>query len=394
MQTSSINGLQLQIPAVLEGVLPVSPCTVDFPYEIHSWLALEALVSDSSVVYDCGAAHGIVSALLVSRWPAGVQVHAFEANPAMYAIASQLLPSAGRVTWNQLCVGERSGGEVEFHCVPGRQAVASSRHSVVRTVHERSQTTPVSLVSLDDYARRSGAWPDVLKVDIEGSEYAALLGAREIVARSHPDWVIETHPRQMVGEGASLGALCTLLEQEHGYSLFDLLGGEMLTAQVFTERYRAAPGYLLASLRLRDAAFVDQLQALHRKWVSRYAGPPAPIDPETLAQARDLVAARRFEEGLAILEPLLLQASGEAATAEVSYLLAYSLQESGRGEDRVEALYAQALANGFAPFWVHYNLGAWLVGQRRREEARRHLSQAATIDGSHEGVQYYLRNLG
>jgi len=370
---------------VLAGIVPVSPNAEDFPYEVHSWLALEALVRPDSVVYDCGAAHGILSALMLCRWSAPpLRLHAFEANPTMREVARELLPAA-ELRWNPVCVGEASGGQVEFYCVPGPGAVASSRHAVVRRVHGQSEAVTVPLLALDDYASQCGQWPDVVKLDIEGSEYAALQGATAILAR-RPHWVIETHPRQMVGEGASLSALCAKLEQEHGYPLFDLLGGVLTTAAAFAERYAAAPGYLLASMRLADQSFVEAITARHREWEARYRG-----QAEPLVQARQLVAAGDFTQALSLLEPLYPRPD---KVAEVSYLLAFSLQALGQGGERPEALYREALAAGFAPFWVHYNLGAWLVDKGRLEEARRQLERARELDASHGGVLHYLSQLG
>jgi FkbM family methyltransferase len=378
---SLINGLQLRVPPVLAGIIPVSPNTQDFPYEVHSWLALEALIRPDSVVYDCGAAHGILSALVLSRWPAPpLRLHAFEANPAMREVARELLPGA-ELTWNPVCVGEASGGQVEFYCVPGPGAVASSRHDVVRRVHGQSVAVAVPLVALDDYARACAQWPDVVKLDIEGSEYAALLGATAILER-RPHWVIETHPRQMVGAGASLSALCAKLEQEHGYPLFDLLGGALTTAAAFSERYAAAPGYLLASMRLAETPFVEALTARHREWEARYCQ-----QADVLEKARQLVAAGEFAQAVSLLEPLCPRPD---KAAEVSYLLAFSLQALGQGGQRPETLYGEALASGFAPFWVHYNLGAWLLGQGRIEEGRQHLLRARDLDPEHAGVVHYL----
>src|SRR5258706_1997858 len=49
---------------------------------------------------------------------------------------------------------------------------------------EGSDTTPVSVISLDDYcAQRAIDHIDMLKLDIEGGEYAALLGAESLLKR-------------------------------------------------------------------------------------------------------------------------------------------------------------------------------------------------------------------
>ncbi len=60
--------------------------------------------------------------------------------------------------------------------------------------------------------------PDAIKIDIEGAEYAALIGMKETLKRSRADLFIEVHPEQIKALGASKQKLYdTLLEYGYKY---------------------------------------------------------------------------------------------------------------------------------------------------------------------------------
>jgi FkbM family methyltransferase len=59
----------------------------------------------------------------------------------------------------------------------------------------------------------------LLKLDLEGAEYAALRGAQEILAACQPDLLIEMEPENLARQGASASTLCDLLKS-YGYRFF------------------------------------------------------------------------------------------------------------------------------------------------------------------------------
>ncbi|MCZ2149191.1 MAG: FkbM family methyltransferase [Bryobacterales bacterium] len=380
---SLINGVRLHVPASFARILPVSPCETDFPYEIHSWVALEAIVEAGEVVYDAGASYGIFSVMLAR---AGAEVHAFEANPDVLERQRELVESNGlRVTTVPVCVGERSGGEVEFYRAPGLASVASSRHAVVKRMHGEASMVRVPLLALDDYAASKGHVPGCLKIDVEGSEWMALEGARRLIETARPDIVMETHPRQMIG--ATLGDLCGRLER-WGYPLFDLVGGQMMEGAEFARAYAALPGYVLASSRLAEREFVGGLsrrhEAMKRRWAVREG------QAETIRQAKKLM-----DGGAASAIPLLEQVVANCPDhAEGHYLLGFCLHVGKREVEGALAHYEQALRHGFDPFWVEYHIGALLYESGRREEAGGHLKRARALDPRHEGTKALVEQLG
>jgi FkbM family methyltransferase len=53
----------------------------------------------------------------------------------------------------------------------------------------------VKTVALDDFCEQSGLYPDVIKMDIEGAEYDALLGAERILDKVKPHLILELFPK-------------------------------------------------------------------------------------------------------------------------------------------------------------------------------------------------------
>lgn len=379
---SLINGVRLHVPAAFARILPVSPCETDFPYEIHSWLALEAVVEEGEVVYDVGASYGILSAMLAR---AGAEVHAFEANPDVIERHREFVEcNGGGVVTQAVCVGER-GGDVEFYRAPGLSSVASSRHSVVRRRHGEASVVRVPLLALDDYAASRGHVPGCLKIDVEGSEWMVIEGARRVMEAARPDIVMETHPQQLIG--AEMEGLCSRLE-EWGYPLFDLVSGRMMEGAEFSRVYAASPGYVVASLRLEGKEFRESLIRRHEAMKRRWAGREG--------QAERIREAKRLMDGDAVSAiPLLEQVVASCPDhAEGHYLLGFCLHVGKREMEGALAHYEEALRHGFDPFWVEYHMGALLFESGRREEARAHLARARELDPVHEGTRVLMGQLG
>ncbi len=51
----------------------------------------------------------------------------------------------------------------------------------------------VQAISLDDFCDKFALRPDFLKMDIEGAEYDALLGAKKTISQCRPKLLIELH---------------------------------------------------------------------------------------------------------------------------------------------------------------------------------------------------------
>lgn len=91
---------------------------------------------------------------------------------------------------------------------PSLEELVSIRHAFVGRV-----TRPSTLhISLDDVAyAQDGFLPDFVKMDIEGGEFDALLGAQRLLAERHPTLIVEVHSIELEKQ-------CGRLLQALGYS--------------------------------------------------------------------------------------------------------------------------------------------------------------------------------
>ncbi len=91
-------------------------------------------------------------------------------------------------------------------------ASLSQRIDVLEARVARLTDAATGAVSIDDLAYREGGFvPDLVKMDVEGSEVAALRGAQRLLAERKPHVIIETHSKD-------LDAGCRWLLEDHGYT--------------------------------------------------------------------------------------------------------------------------------------------------------------------------------
>ena len=69
----------------------------------------------------------------------------------------------------------------------------------------------VETISIDEFIRQDNPQPDLMKIDIEGAEYEALIGAQELLRRKKPVIFLATHSDE-------LREKCLKLLTEFGYN--------------------------------------------------------------------------------------------------------------------------------------------------------------------------------
>jgi FkbM family methyltransferase len=73
-------------------------------------------------------------------------------------------------------------------------------------------------ITLDGFFAEQGAWPDLIKIDVEGAEFDVLRGARQLIARHHPVMFVEVHPEQLGNFNADAEQVYEFL-RGYGYTL-------------------------------------------------------------------------------------------------------------------------------------------------------------------------------
>jgi FkbM family methyltransferase len=177
----------------------------------------KAALREGDVVYDIGAHVGTYSLLAAAHIGPTGRVYAFEPLPRNLGYLEQHLALNGvdNCTVLDVAVTSEIGTSVfdeSVHPAMGHLGAAGGRVITVRTV------------TLDGLVG-SGAIrpPSVVKLDIEGAEYDALLGATRTLADARPIVFVATHGDDLHHE------CCELLELA-GFDLYGLDGVRVLQA--------------------------------------------------------------------------------------------------------------------------------------------------------------------
>jgi FkbM family methyltransferase len=178
----------------------------------------DRLVGAGDVVIDCGANQGIYSCAFAALVGPKGRVLAFEPQPyAVEALRNNLALNGFRqVTVEQAAVSDREGdAALDLSC---GSTPASIVHDLGRTKVMRVRTTSLAT---------AGAALDrlnLIKMDIEGAEYDALMGGKSLIDRFRPHIVLESGRRD-----------------RHWEKLSNFLAGRGYHAHLFDDRGNLVP---------------------------------------------------------------------------------------------------------------------------------------------------------
>jgi FkbM family methyltransferase len=203
---STDGGLRSVLPG--GEVVLVAPAFRHITWNEEEYAAFRAAVRAGDVVLEAGANVGAYTTLF-AQWagPAG-RVVAFEPDPIAYAGLKAHLVLNGvhdRVAAVPAAIAADGDGRLRF------ALFESSGISRLATGSEQPGTTirEVQSTSIDRYCAEHHVLPDVIKIDVEGAELAALQGARRAIAHADPrlQLFVEMHPHLWPAFGISAADL-------------------------------------------------------------------------------------------------------------------------------------------------------------------------------------------
>lgn len=193
------------------------------------------LARQSQTVFDIGASVGLYSLLAAAVNP-NCRVYAFEPTPEVVDIllANIHLNRIQNIVVEAAAIGDLSGDGF-LHRRSGTDGRSEGMNFVTRTWREDSDV-PVAMFSLDDYCWDHGIERiDLMKLDIEGGEYDALMGAQRLLrAKAIGSIFLELVEWAANRCGHSTADVKGLLT-DAGYHIYRLHSGKLVPIEPGTE---------------------------------------------------------------------------------------------------------------------------------------------------------------
>ncbi len=174
------------------------------------------------VVYDVGAHFGFYTALSEYLVQDG-EVHAFEANKKLCGYLTRNFSESKTVYLSCNAVADTIRDVDFYDATDAIDSSASSRFNLPGT-----HITPITVhaITLDSYVGGGKRPPTIMKIDIEGGEYDALVGAEKLIVMHKPRIIMEVWGGEL-GKKYSENAVKKL--QEHGYTAYAFMGDGTLS---------------------------------------------------------------------------------------------------------------------------------------------------------------------
>lgn len=145
-------------------------------------------LEEDNVFYDIGANYGFYSMLAEELVPRG-EVHVFEPVEQVFSYLERNF--GGNVFLNKVAVSDATGESAFYESYSAASSGMSTlREDVSRNDEKTFRPVRVATVTLNDYIKNHRP-PTVIKIDIEGAEYKALSGAREMLIKRRPKIIME-----------------------------------------------------------------------------------------------------------------------------------------------------------------------------------------------------------
>lgn len=185
----------------------------------------------AQVVFDIGANVGLYSLLAAAENP-NADIHAFEPTPELVGVLDGNIQLNGfqNISVNPVAVGKTSR-EGTLHRCTGSDG-SNEGMNFVTAESTQDAGLPVKIITLDDYCRQHQIrHVDLAKMDIEGGEFEALLGAQELLRAHAIDCIfLEFSEWAANRSGHSTDAIKRLL-LKYDYHIYRLGAGGLTTVQ-------------------------------------------------------------------------------------------------------------------------------------------------------------------
>ncbi len=181
---------------------------------------MNRLIRPGDIVFDLGSHIGFYGVKLANLTGENGQVHTFEPDETNFKFLVKNTRKHPNINNNKCAIGAESG-EIVLYQSP----YLNVDHRTYDTGENRTPVT-VKLIALDDYWKADASPIAFVKMDVEGFEYDALKGMRQILdSPTKPILLTELWPWGLRIAGSSPELVIGFL-QDRGYSIFLINDGD------------------------------------------------------------------------------------------------------------------------------------------------------------------------
>lgn len=201
-------------------------------YEKESFSFIRSKVKEGDIVLDIGGHIGLYATAFGQLVGKSGRVYSFEPTPSTRSVLSQTvsLNHLENIVSVQPEAIAKERGETTFYI--SDNLTDNSNSLVDFRDNQTSRGIKVPLISIDDFATTIGHI-NFIKIDVEGAEYEALLGAKNTLVNHKPTCILALHPKQIQSNGNSLADIWDVVKQ-YGYQV--LFDGAAITKEVFCSK--------------------------------------------------------------------------------------------------------------------------------------------------------------
>ena len=197
------------------------------------------LAKDRKVVFDIGAHIGLYTLPISRVLNQHGTLYAVEPSETnlLYLRTHLDLNLIRNVVIVPFLVGKECATEVDFY----EAAIESSMNSIcdygkLKGNKVKFNKVRKNQISIDSFVEECKCVPEVIKIDVEGSELDVLAGAKNILKKYHPDIIISVHPTHLKLQGRSTTELIEVTS-EFGYKFYEIDESPLLSNRLRPREY-------------------------------------------------------------------------------------------------------------------------------------------------------------
>jgi FkbM family methyltransferase len=180
-------------------------------YEKELGLVVKKILKANDVFFDIGANIGYFSLFAANHSPSAKIISFEPANEIFQKLSENIsINNIKNITTVNAAVGEINEEKDLFLSAPDNMGMSSFR----KPENYSGKQEKVNVVAIDDWFKTSGLTKiDLIKLDIEGSELAALKGMRSVLEEQRPVLIVEINPETLLLFGLKPLDICNYLNQ-------------------------------------------------------------------------------------------------------------------------------------------------------------------------------------